>query len=497
MQKIVALLNENTILDFKMIFQLIKRYKIHFYLAMVFLFTVFAYNYISQPVVFEVAVPMKVLVSHKVATDLSSLLPVENTNVLNFEEINISLSSLSFLKFASGLILKTKEFDSLNFGGLNNGMSLLGKAIKDKCRNDSGCIVNELAGRLRGLFYIDMGLTENRFILKTNTIDKLTSFVLANTSTRAIESERAKILRYSVLKEAEVVGNLIQESRSVIEKMGGYKALEDQERLQNNIQDLKEKIRMLQANISIEMVNYNSLRAEISENIKSTKKVYFAKETYEGYLKNQARINEIKLNLSSLMSIAENKRSPADKSFIAQLLSERARLLQDLPPEKKLKTMELGNAFSNKQKEDTNSFEFDFLVSKNKISSLNIDYNSFKNELNSLVQEKLANENKVNGMRTDLDFLKNLDAKQSSLKLLSATINSDLLFEESNQLIAEFRKFTLTKVLFFSFSITALFYFLSLVIRFVYDDRVYGKDEIRMHFQNLDFIGEVPSFEKL
>ena len=72
-------------------------------------------------------------------------------------------------------------------------------------------------------------------------------------------------------------------------------------------------------------------------------------------------------------------------------------------------------------------------MSKNKIAKLNKDYEASKAELEALMQQKLINEAKVNGMKSDLDFLKGLEAKQMSLKLLNATMTSDLIFEETNK----------------------------------------------------------------
>ena len=112
-----------------------------------------------------------------------------------------------------------------------------------------------------------------------------------------------------------------------------------------------------------------------------------------------------------------------------------------------------------------------------------------------MMQKKLINESKVNGMKADLDFLKNLESKQMSLKLLNATMNSDLIFEDGNQLIEEFRKSSFAKIFLFSFAISGFLYLISILIRFTADDKIYGEEEIRMYFKELDFIGEVPSFD--
>lgn len=495
MGKLLGLLHEGTIVNFAMLFQVFLRYKLHFVFALFFFFTFFTYNYYTQPVIYSVSVPVKLVATHKVSTDLSALLPVDNANELTLDELNITLSNGSFLKSLATLVIEDSGFERLNFGSTKSRKSLLGSELKTLCHQDKTCIVELLAPALRGLFYVEQGLTENRFTLVVNAIEKGTVLSLAVQLVKAIELDRIKVRQYTVQKEIKSVGNLIAESRAVMQSMGGYTALEEQEKLNNNIQDLKDRIRMLQSSSSIEIANGTSLQARLFQNKRTTREVGVSKEGYEVYLKIQSRLNEIRLNITTLGHIPEENRSATDKVIIAQLILERTRLLAALPAEQQLNSMVLDESFKDKQRENSGNFEFDYLVSKNKIAKLKADYEASKLELNEMMQNKLINESKVNGMKADLDFLKGLESKQMSLKLLNATMNSDLIFEDGNQSIAEFRKSSSIKVFLFSIAITAFLYLISILIRFSADDKIYGEDELRMYFKDLDFFGEVPKFE--
>lgn len=495
MEKIVALLHEGTIIDFKVLGQVILRYKLHLCIAIVFFCSFFTYHYYTQPMIYSVSSPIKVVTNLKVATDLSALLPVDNTNILTLEELNITLSSLIFLKSFAALAVDHPAFLQLDFGSTRSRKSNLGSDFYRICSSDRSCMIDKLGPNLKELFLIEQGLTENRFNLITNAIDKKTVQVLAKILGKAIETDRVRVRQYSVQKEIKSVISLIEESRSVMQKMGGYTALEDQEKLNNNILDLKDRIRMLQGNTSTEIANATALQAKLSQNRKTTKDTNISSEGYESYLKAQARLNEIRMNITNFSHIPEEKRTPSDKLIISQLSQERIRLLGIMPAEQELKTMVLDESFKNKQRENSGNYEFEYLVSKNKIAKLKEDYESSKNELNKMTQEKLVNENKVNGMKSDLDFLKNLESKLMSLKLLNATMNSDLIFEDSDHKIEEFRKSSHAKILLFSLAITAFLYLISILVRFSIDDKIYGEEEIRMYFKELEFIGEVPSFE--
>lgn len=494
MEKILGLLHEGTIVDLKVFYQLIKRYKLHLFFAVLFFSAFFAYNFYTQPIIYAVTVPVKVVTNHKVSTDLSSLLPADNANLVTLEELNISIASLTFLKNLAEFVIDNPSFEYLNFGNINSRTPLLGKELKKLCTGNRNCLINQLTGTLKGLFFIEQGMVENRFNLVANAIDKKTASALASRLVAAMELDRVKSRQYMVLKEIKSVGSLIEESRSVMQKMGGYKALEEQEKLQNNISDLKESIKMLQYNTSLEISNGTSLQAKLSENKKSSKTSEASREKYEAYQKIQVRLNDIKLNLNNLSHLTEENRSASDKAIITQLLAERSRILKSMPVGKNFNSMQVSEAFKEKQREVFGNVEFDYLVSKNKIAKLNEEYENSKAELNMLMQNKLANEMKVNGMKSDLDFLRNLESKQMSLKLLNATMNSDLIFEDANQVVGEFRKSSFYKILFFSFSVSVFLYLFSIILRYSLDDKIYGEEEIRLYFKELDFVGEVPSF---
>jgi PIN domain nuclease of toxin-antitoxin system len=496
MNKFNLLLNENTIIDFKVLWKLAARYRLHFLIATFVFCCVFFVNYYSQPVIYSVNVPIKVVSSHAVANDLSALVPIDTTNNVTVSELKISLGNLTFLKNFADLTIEVPSFDKMNFGSTTANKNIYGRDLKKICKKDKDCLIDQLAGNLRGIFTVDQGLTDNRFILTVNTIDKFTAQQVTGVLIKAIDINRVHVRQYLVLKEIQSVGNLINEGRSILQKMDGYKALEESEKLKNNIADLKERIRMLQYSSSVETANANSLESRLAENKKSTgNSALQSQEVFEKMQKIHSRMLDIKTNISILTNIPEDKRSPSDKNIINQLREEQARLAKVLPPEPNRVKMELSASFIENQRGKSGDFEFDYIVAKKKLEKLNQEYEESKVQLNILLQQQIANENKVISMKADLDFLKNLEAKQMSLKLLKATMTSDLYFEDVSSDAREFRQSSYSKIFMFSFAITAFLYLISLIIRYLLDDRIYGEEEVRNYLKGLDFIGEVPAFE--
>lgn len=496
MEKLLGLLHEGTIIDLRIVWQLMKRYKFHLVFAFVLFVSLFFYNYYGQPVIYTQSVPVKVVTAHKVSSDMLTLLPAgENLERVTLEELNISVSNVAFLKSLAGGVVKDPNFENLNFGNILSRKPLWGRTVKKICAGESSCMIERLAQSLRGLYYIEQGPTESRFKLVSNAIEKKTADALVGHLVKAIEINRIKILQYSASNEIKNVEELINESRTVLKNMGGYKTLEEQEKLQNDILELKETARLLQHNLSLEIANEVSLQARLLENKKTVGIKEITRENYDALQKVENRLNDIKLNIETLTRTPEETRTASDKLIISQLIKERTELVKVSPRERTLKSMAQDVSFKEKQRESMNNYEFDYLVSKSKIAKLSSDYETVKMELADLVKKKMTNEMKVNGMKTDLDFLKSLEAKQMSLKMLNATMNSDLIFEEINHHVDEFRKNSSDKIFLFCFLFSFFIYVVSIIIRYAIDDKIYGEDEIRVYFKNLDFVGEAPIFD--
>jgi len=69
------------------------------------------------------------------------------------------------------------------------------------------------------------------------------------------------------------------------------------------------------------------------------------------------------------------------------------------------------------------------------------------------------------------------------------------VFEDFGREAREFRRSTIIKIFLFSSLMAGFFYILSILLRYFMDDKIYSEDDLKTYFANLDFIGEVPSFD--
>jgi hypothetical protein len=496
LEKFGVLLDETTIINFKLIWKLVGRYRAHLTVAAISFTTLFIYFYFSQPVVFSTTVPIKVVAKHTVSNDMQSLVQVESTSSVTLNELTVTFSGYSFIKSYAEAILKDPEFERLNFGSIVNGRSLMGYTIMKNCNNVQSCMIDQLITPLSGTFILEQGATENRYLLTVNGLTDKTVHHLTDVLIKAIEVNRKAIRQYLVVKEIDSVESLIKESRSILSGVNGIRVLEDNESIAIEIADLKEKIRNLFISINQESTNLTTLEAKLNENRRALKNSDSGDQLNKlNQRMLQIKINEIRQNISSLSSIPMSNRSTSDQQILERLNAELVLLEKQVPIDSAIKSMEAGDEFENAQRHHEKSTEFEYLVSKGKLNNLKIEYSQAKARLDSITKDRISKESSITRIKSDLEFLKSLESKQLSLKLMSTTMTSDLLFEDFGRGTREFRRSSVGKILLFSFFLTGFVYMFSILIRYFIDDRIYSEDDLKTHFLKLDFVGEVPSFD--
>lgn len=496
MEKLNNLLDETTILNFRLLWKLVGRYRTHLTVAFFLFVGLFSYSYFSQPIIFSVSVPLKTIEKHTVSSDLSSLLPVENTSIVSLNELNVSFGSYAFIKNLASDVIDSPVFSRLNYGAINTGKNLFGYEIKKTCQNERTCMVDTLTNHLGMMYAIEQGQTENRFVLVVSGLDEKSVLELSQILIKTIEKNRIETRRYLVTKEIESVDNLIKESRGIITELDGFNLLEENEKVQAEMTDLREKTRSLQASINAETSTLSALEARVLENKKNIEKVSKVDRltrVQDSTLR--SRIDEVRQNIASLSSVPEASRSDSDRVILANLNDELKKLESKISNSFTDNEKRFSDEFGKQQEMNEKTFEFEYSVAKNKILKLTKEYEEARLKLDEVSKDKISKDATITKLKGDLEFLKNLETKQMSLKLMSSTMTSDLVFEDVAKRAREFRRSSVVKIFLFCFFIVAFLYMISIVVRYFLDDKIYSEDDLKNHFKNLDFIGEVPSFD--
>lgn len=440
---------------------------------------------------------MKVLMKQATPEELSRGTMHESVASVTIGELSATFGSFAFNKIFSDLVVKDKEFLDMNFGSIATGKPVSGRDIQNSCRGKHECITETVGSYVGGLFSIEQGLTEDRFNLTVNSLERQTSLRLAAALIKAIDKNRIEVRRYSVAKEIESVNSLITETRSYLRTQNGFQTIEEEEKNGFTILDLKERMRILQTTLSNEIANNSALEARLSENKKILNESASSTNSIIRVQRKDAdkKISDIRNNILTITNVHVDKRSETDKLILAQLQAELNELESKHLGGDSMRSLALKDTFNDDQRAKENDFKFDYVVSKNKVANLQADYELVKTKLNSYQKNKTSREAIVSKLKAEVEFLKNLESKQLSLKVTNSTLTSDLQFEDFSNNIASFRRSSPLKIGLFSFCLTLVAYLFTLVFRYLLDTRIYSEDDVALYLNNLEFYGEVPSFE--
>ncbi len=476
MAKLQRLLNESTIIDLKMIFRLCARYRSLSVLGVMFFIASVVFLTLSRPVIYSASAPIKVFPRSLVGKDKQSFITTPNENLITLEELRLNVQNRTFLnKIAKGLI-SDSSFKLSSFLGANKEQS-----------------TSNLASMLNESIYIENGLTEDRFNLIVTSSDKTIPHLLLKHLILAIENERVRIGQYALKKELSSVEDLLKESQALMSSRVGENPLEEQSVLSNKISTLKDEAKILQQSVSVESINISALSARLHENRKNVEPQTNQLDKPEAK-EARVRIQELKGNILQLKAIANKNQSQDDKKIISQLESELGQLSTKYRSVASLQNFEQKENFAEKQREGQKALEFDLEVAKTKLTKLNQEYDLIMTELNSTIEKKMALDSKVASLQADLQFQKELESKQMSLKLNIATYTSDVLFEDFQVAVNSFRTTSMLFIYLWSLALASAFYLLMIIGNFIMDDKIYQADDVHHSIAGLSFVGEVPAF---
>lgn len=494
MKKIEALLDETTVINFTLLWKLGFRYKSHVICtAGLFLLNILFFYY-SQPKIFTSNIPVKTIIKHNVSNDLSALVPVHEAEVINLGELSVSLSSHSFLRDYAELLYGDPSFSQMVLGA-PSGKGMKVAEILKKCNAEKECAILATIPYLRNSFVVEQGVSENRFNLSVHAFDLLTLQSSKKQLIVAIEKYRLESHQYQISKELSSVEKLIAENQNLLAVSNGIEFLENNEKNEIKIAEIKERMRALQVQINTSKTGLTENEARSHQN---QKELSGAEKTdrlvASESLSINKRINDLRLNIAALSVISPGSLSEKDRDIIRKLNMELTFLEKKRKENGLDENSERDESFIQDQQTKEKSIEFDLAVSQKKIAVLKTEFVSLKEELELLLKTKVMNESLVNKARHEMEFIKNLESKRLNLKLLSSTITSDLMFEETSAPVREFHVMSFVKVSAYSIFLSVFILIFSVVLRFFFDDQIYSEEDLQLYFSHLDFIGDVPSF---
>ncbi|HXH73681.1 MAG TPA: hypothetical protein VNJ08_01855 [Bacteriovoracaceae bacterium] len=498
MKKLNALLHDITVINFQLVGKLVGRYWKLSAVFGVILAVLIPYLYFGQIVMHQKSVNFKAFSNKFEANEKAALADlVEGAGTfLKKGEILAIVNTYEFTTSLARRLVDSPDFSKFDFRDPKNKSNSAQDSLVE-CP-DKECQLKVLAGMLPALYTLDADFDSERFNLTVVSRSNITTFEVIRNFQITLESLRYNDTVSMLDKQIKQVNELIIKSRADIDEKGGFDKVASGELLDAMISQQQSKMRSIseRLNKEIDQLRYEQIRLKESNLSAKTKIGESEKLSYEKYSKIQHSIDELRQNIASLNSIAASNRTATDEQVLNQLklqLRKNEDLLRGMGDIKRGLAHE--DSFIKTQISNSSSFQFDYKVASARVRALEEENNLASKELDRLYTKKAEMDNHLLQLKPDLEYLKLLEGKLVTMKMSRSAVTSDVTFENYGPEVQDFKRNTFLRIAIFSFLFLAFILFLSLILIYTFDDRIYDEFEIIKCCDDLPIIGNTPNFD--
>jgi|GEM_PF-5529065 len=500
MKKISLLLDDVTVINFRLLGSLVLRYKKVSFLICLMLLGFVTYFYLIQPEIHQKKSFFKVF-HHEVAQSANNknfLQQITETRGMQLKEEDVEaiVTSYSFVKDMVKRLVDSKNIKKFNFESPVSPNVPFEKEYQ-RCK-DEACRSKLLPRLLAPLYSVSVEPGTGRMILTVMTKNSQTTIEIIDSFHKVLEDTRMKHATDVLDKEITQVQSLASKTRSEIELKGGFERIAKSEFLNATIEQRKNEVQNLFLRLSKESELYNFQKISLKESNKAANAETQNLEmlSFESYSKINQKINELRQNIASIKTIPDVMRTTTDNEILIELAEELKLNEKEL---KKLgnntKIIGAQGTFLNKQINGQSSIAFDHKVSSQQLKKLQSDTDIAKKELDGLYIQKMKLENEFLALKPDMEYLKLIESRLVTMRLKKTAISSEVNFEPYDLGVHIFKENSLMQIFVFSFVGLVFLLFLSLVFIFLCDDRIFDVNEIERYYKDLHIIGHAPRFD--
>lgn len=498
MKKLNVILDETTIINFGFFKKLIGRYLITSLLVPIVVFSFFFYRYSNQNTIFLQSKTFKNVANDSDSPTLAIARIVgENQEGLNSAEIIGMFSSLDFVRKLSEEIYAHKNFEKIIFSSLVSKKRMTLEEKLQPCDGDEECSVKSIMGMVSGLYHIEQDQNViKKFIIKVKTLDKSTTIFLLNLLEKTIQEERKASIKHILLQQKNVMQDLSIKKRTDLK-------LQDPLQLENKNRALKEELKQMTDRIQIVQGHYHSKKVELDlmesklEQTKNTLKKRFSQREVTLSRKAKAlskKIEKLRQDINAIeVSLADL--STEDQGIITDLKNEMSsaqRELRSIPNYRKY----IGSREDFLKKKDVNSNDitFEAKVKRRQFSRIENELKQLQVGITEKSKLQKNIESKLETIKPDLEYIKLLEKKLVQLTLLESTVVSDFVFSKNVTDVSTYKRTSQGKMLLFASFVSFFLLFTVVLIRYLFDTKIYDEYELKKNFENLEVIGNTPDF---
>ncbi len=500
-KKAVILFDEKTILNFPFMFSLSFRYKFLLYSLPFAIFLTTLLFYKTQHTIYGQEVSLstnnKGMNNGQGGSNPMAALFGDDQQFLSKNELMAIFKSYDFLDSFAKEVLDHPDFNNFNFNSIHAKKLVDTKEIFAPVK-DRAAKIEILQGMLPNFYTFDSGMAEHRYSLKIHTLDSVTTQALTDILVKVIVDYRVKQLRGSVDQQVLSYSELMARGHEDLKLKGGHDVHHRQASLDSRILDSKERLRATQQALNIEKRTADALEIQVKQgrDLLEREDLAESKGRLETFGSLRLRLKEVTSNINSITTISEHYRTPTDNSILEQLKAEASRIRSQMALQGRVERHLAGQDVLDIDKEKSNAgLAFEYEVSKKKRQRLAEDVDKLQLELDKLISEKVEVDRLLVKVAPDLEYIKMLEGKIVSLKLLATTIVSDVLFDKYSKSPSVFTKSSLLQILIFAVFMNLFIYMGLNIFFFFMDDRIHEEAELRTYFKEFQIIGRTPEFE--
>lgn len=502
--KLDRLVDESTILNIPLMFQLVFRYKVLSVLTVVSCLSVCHYLYNKQVEVYWSSIRFSNLQEKSTSPmDAINVALGSDTGDRGYgnslaEEVKALRVSMDFTRKIAKKVMKHDYFFNMNFNPTNNkSEDYVVSSFIENCKKDKDCLMEELVGLIPRFYSIeDPERTGLNFVLEVGTADKKTTTILLKIISDAISESRVDTIRLTYTNQRESAEQLVHKEKTKLEDENYFSLTKTKEILKNDLNNLQHEI---QINNKLSWENESLLSIAQAKVKKSNKMISAQIDTKElnkdkkrNFLKEKIDNLRKDINALEMLRISHSTEEVEILDSLKGELTKSENSLKSLGNSRSLASL---NEFVNKTQDSVEESEFNYDVYKNYSQKAKENYKGLLIKNSNLVDDLLSTQNRLEKLRPIVEFLKALESKVIQLKLLEITSMSDLKFDNFPTFPVKSKKISKLMIFVYSFFFIVFSMLGVLCLRFISDDNIYDESDINRIFPNVDVLGVSPKFE--
>lgn len=499
MKKLNIVLNETSIINFPFLWKLIKRYKILSISVPLIAAMYSGYTYMGQNTIFSGDAGFKyVSDSSNSPTSMIFSMLGEKTSKLDTTEIISYGNSVDFQYRVAEEIIKNNDYKNLNLNPVGSRKILNFEEMFSVCGGNKECEKDKVA-RLVGSFYnvvMDQEVID-RYHLVVRTLDHNTTDILVKTISKTINQDRLNQIRYFVTSQVKVTESLLETKKKEINLEHVKEMLDQRANYKVKLHATTDRLQSLRQTFYSEQKVLNRLETELSQTKLTLKKVGKSSNSDLFKITESKKLKEKVQQLRDDITSIESSFSGANSSSNSITSKLRAELKQN---ERKLAslgdTSELGQDKQFALRSGSKKFdkEYNLKVIRKQFAKTKAEYNKIDTLLEGYAQKSSSLDVKIKEVQPNLELIKLLEQKIVQLKVAESTIVSDLVFDNYQSDLTSFKKIEKTKMIFVSIFFSCFLLLFIVILRYIFDGRIYDEYELKNNFEELEIIGNTPDF---